>query len=75
MSKNHYFIISGLVLAGTVLAGSAQAQVINWGGNFTNDTLDIAASFVTMFNDPLLLIVGVMCAVIGIGAVIGYLKH
>lgn len=68
--------ISAVVLAGLGLAGVTHAQIINWGTNDLDGTvMNGAADFVTMFNDPLVLIIEVLCAVIGIGAVIGYLKR
>lgn len=71
----HITSLSALVLAGLALSQAAYAQTINWGANFETDTLTSAANFVNMFLDPINLIVAVLCAVIGIGAVIGYLKH
>lgn len=74
MTKTYKYL-SVVVLSGLALAGQAHAAVINWGSDFTNTALNTAADVITMFNSPIMLIVGLLCAVIGIGALIGYLKH
>lgn len=74
MTKTYKYL-SVVVLGGLAFAGQTYAAVINWGGDFSANTMNVAAEFITMFNDPILLLVGVLCAVIGIGALIGYLKH
>lgn len=71
--QNYY--LGSLVLAGIALSQTAHAAVINWGANFNQDALNVSANFVDMYITPLTLIVGVFCAVIGIGAFIGYLKR